>query len=133
MEEFGNKINIRVKTSINKTENIEKITNAVENIVKIKYITTDMEIIGTTDNYRELKNLYEVFRNKQTTHIARKVLLKNLQENTSQILFNKQAAAVNSIVICDKMNESPLGPIIMEIETTDIEEFIDWFVPKHTT
>ena len=57
--------------------------------------------------------------------------IRDSKDNVSKILFNKQAAAINSIVICEKTNESPLGPIVMEINTEDIEEFIDWFVPRH--
>ena len=45
---------------------------------------------GSTDDFNKLKNLYEIFRNKQTTHIARKVLLRNSNNNVSKILFNRK-------------------------------------------
>jgi len=130
MIEFKNKIEIRIKTTLNKTEDVKKIINAIENIIEVNCEVSDTDIKGSTDDFNKLKNLYEIFRNKQTTHIARKVLLRNSKDNVSKILFNKQAAAINSIVICEKTNESPLGPIVMEINTEDIEEFIDWFVPR---
>lgn len=131
MIEFENKIEIRIKTTLNKTEDVKKIINAIKNIVEVNCEVSDTDIKGSTDDFNKLNNLYEIFRNKQTTHIARKVLLRNSKDNVSKILFNKQAAAINSIVICEKTNESPLGPIVMEINTEDIEEFIDWFVPRH--
>tara|TARA_B100000029_G_scaffold324890_1_gene317356 strand:+ start:82838 stop:83239 length:402 start_codon:yes stop_codon:yes gene_type:complete len=131
MIEFSNDIEINIKSRLNKTENVETVLNAIENIMKIECEISDSDIIGSTKDYNKLKNLYNAFRNKQTTHIARKVLFRNSKNNSSRILFNKQAAVVNSIVICEKTNESPLGPILMEIKTEDIEEFIDWFVPKH--
>ena len=131
MIEFENKIEIRIKTTLNKTEDVKKIINAIKNIVEVNCEVSDTDIKGSTDDFNKLKNLYEIFRNKQTMHIARKVLLRNSKDNVSKILFNKQAAAINSIVICEKTNESPLGPIVMEINTEDIEEFIDWFVPRH--
>ena len=131
MIEFENKIEIRIKTTLNKTEDVKKIINAIKNIVEVNCEVSDTDIKGSTDDFNKLKNLYEIFRNKQTTHIARKVLLRNSKDNVSKILFNKQAAAINSIVICEKTNESPLGPIVMEINTENIEEFIDWFVPRH--
>ena len=109
----------------------KKIIKAIENIIEVSCEITNIGINGSTNDFNKLKNLYEIFRNKQTTHIARKVLLRNSKDNISRILFNKQAAVVNSIVICEKTNESPLGPIVMEIKTENIEEFIDWFVPKH--
>ena len=131
MIEFEDKIEIRIKTTLNRTEDVKKIINAIENIVEVDCKVSDADIKGSTDDFNKLKNLYEIFRNKQTTHIARKVLLRNSKDNVSKILFNKQAAAINSIVICEKANESPLGPIVMEINTENIEEFIDWFVPRH--
>ena len=130
MIEFKNKIEIRIKTTLNKTEDVKKIINAIENIIEVNCEVSDTDIKGSTDDFNKLKNLYEIFRNKQTTHIARKVLLRNSKDNVSKILFNKQAAAINSIVICEKVKESPLGPIVMDINTEDVEEFIDWFVPR---
>ena len=130
MIEFENKIEIRIKTTLNKTEDVKKIINAIKNIVEVNCEVSDTDIKGSTDDFNKLKNLYEIFRNKQTTHIARKVLLRNSKDNVSKILFNKQAPAINSIVICEKVNESPLGPIVMDINTEDVEEFIDWFVPR---
>ena len=131
MIEFNNNIEIKISTTINKTEDVKKIIKAIENIIEVSCEITNIGINGSTNDFNKLKNLYEIFRNKQTTHIARKVLLRNSKDNISRILFNKQAAVVNSIVICEKTNESPLGPIVMEIKTENIEEFIDWFVPKH--
>ena len=131
MIEFKNKIEIKIKTTLNKTEDVKIIISAIENIVKVNCEISKDGVNGSTDDFNKLKNLYEIFRNKQTAHIARKVLLSNSKNNVSKILFNKQTAAINSIVICEKANESPLGPIVMEINTENIEEFIDWFVPRH--
>ena len=114
MIEFNNKIEIKISTTINKTEDVKKIIKAIENIIEVSCEITNIGINGSTNDFNKLKNLYEIFRNKQTTHIARKVLLRNSKDNISRILFNKQAAVVNSIVICEKTNESPLGPIVME-------------------
>lgn len=38
---------------------------------------------------------------------------------------------INSLVICENENESPLGPIKVEIHSNNIAKFIDWFAPKH--
>ena len=91
MIEFKNKIEIRIKTTLNKTEDVKKIINAIENIIEVNCEVSDTDIKGSTDDFNKLKNLYEIFRNKQTTHIARKVLLRNSKDNVSKILFNELA------------------------------------------
>ena len=133
MEELQDNIKITIKTEMNKTEDKNDLIYAMTNIVDIDYDVKDKEIIGKSTDYKKLMNLYDRLRNKQTTHIARKVLMRNSEKDMTYILFNKQAAAIDSIVICENSKESPLGPIFMKIKTENILEFIDWFVPRYKT
>ena len=133
MEELQDNIKITIKTELNKTEDKNDLIYAMTNIVDIDYDVRDKEIIGKSTDYKKLMNLYDRLRNKQTTHIARKVLMRNSEKDMTYILFNKQAAAIDSIVICENSKESPLGPIFMKIKTENILEFIDWFVPRYKT
>jgi predicted RNA binding protein with dsRBD fold (UPF0201 family) len=115
MEELQDNIKITIKTELNKTEDKTNLIDAMANIVDIDYDVRGKEIIGKFTDYKKLMNLYDTLRNRQTTHIARKVLMRN------------------SIVICENSKESPLGPIFMKIKTENILEFIDWFVPRYKT
>ncbi len=133
MEKLQDNIKITIKTELNKTENKNNLINAMTNIVDIDYDVKNKEIIGKSTDYKKLMNLHDRLRNKQTTHIARKVLMRNSDKDMTYILFNKQAAAIDSIVICENSKESPLGPIFMKIKAENILEFIDWFVPRHKT
>ena len=133
MEELQDNIKITIKTELNKTEDKTNLIDAMANIVDIDYDVRGKEIIGKFTDYKKLMNLYDTLRNRQTTHIARKVLMRNSEKDMTYILFNKQAAAIDSIVICENSKESPLGPIFMKIKTENILEFIDWFVPRHKT
>ena len=133
MEELQDNIKITIKTELNKTEDKNDLIYAMTNIVDIDYDVKNKEIIGKSTNYKKLINLHDRLRNKQTTHIARKVLMRNSEKDMTYILFNKQAAAIDSIVICENSKESPLGPIFMKIKTENILEFIDWFVPRYKT
>ena len=133
MEKLQDNIKITIKTELNKTENKNNLINAMTNIVNIDYDVKNKEIIGKSTDYKKLMNLHDRLRNKQTTHIARKVLMRNSDKDMTYILFNKQAAAIDSIVICENSKESPLGPIFMKIKAENILEFIDWFVPRHKT
>ncbi|MGE4595575.1 MAG: RNA-binding domain-containing protein, partial [Nitrososphaerales archaeon] len=108
MEELQDNIKITIKTELNKTEDKNDLIYAMTNIVDIDYDVKDKEIIGKSTDYKKLMNLYDRLRNKQTTHIARKVLMRNSEKDMTYILFNKQAAAIDSIVICENSKESPL-------------------------
>ena len=106
MEELQDNIKITIKTELNKTENKNDLINAMTNIIDIDYDVKNKEIIGKSTNYKKLINLHDRLRNKQTTHIARKVLMRNSDEDMTYILFNKQAAAIDSIVICENYSQS---------------------------
>ena len=127
MEELQDNIKITIKTELNKTEDKTNLIDAMANIVDIDYDVRGKEIIGKFTDYKKLMNLYDTLRNRQTTH------MRNSEKDMTYILFNKQAAAINSIVICENSKESPLGPIFMKIKTENILEFIDWFVPRYKT
>ena len=64
--------------------------------------------------------------------IYRKRLRRNMDENRSWFLLNKQAAYVGQlqkVALCDEEDDSPLGTIRIMIKSSDLEDLIDWFVP----
>ena len=58
------------------------------------------------------------------------MLKRNVTNNSTRILYNKQAAYVKSLAICENENESSLGPITITITSDSIINFIDWIAPK---
>ena len=44
--------------------------------------------------------------------------------------LNKQAAFVEKIAICEKADESPLGPIKVILTSVYIDKIIDWIVSR---
>ncbi len=131
MQQFNNKIRIAIYAKKNNSEDKNKIFIALSNIIKLDYNTVNNIIKAETSDYKLLEDVYKILLSKQSIHIARKNLLKNVKNNSTYILFNKQAAMINSLVICENENESPLGPIKVEIQSDNITKFIDWFAPKH--
>ncbi len=47
---------------------------------------------------------------------------------TTWFYLNKQAAFVEKIAICEKSDESPLGPIKVIITSPNIDGIIDWII-----
>lgn len=119
-------------TKKNKTEDAERILQALKNVIDMEYSVENDRIIGKTDSYKDLETIYNRIRDKQIIPVVRRLLRKNAKNNKTRVYINKQAAFVNNIVFCDRADESPLGPIVVTIKTNNVEEFIDWISPRHT-
>ena len=92
MQQFNNKIRIAIHTKKNNSEDKNKIFIALSNIIELDYNTANNTIKAETSDYKLLENIYKILLSKQSIHIARKSLLKNVKNNSTYILFNKQAA-----------------------------------------
>ncbi len=64
----------------------------------------------------------------RTQRIYRRALEKNLENNSTWFYLNKQAAFAEKIAICEKSEESPLGPIKVILTSQNIDRIIDWLI-----
>ena len=116
--------------AINPSEDIDKIRTAVSNVL----IDMDEKIVGNSliansNNYESLSKIYEIVRAKNITKAYRRNLRQNIVDDSTWFYLNKQAAFANVIALCDEDNQSPLGPIKIVIQSKNIRDVIDWFVP----
>lgn len=126
---------IVVETIVNSTEDEKKVLMALKNIVqgsyKIELRRGRKYLKVEVSDVKSLEPLYRRLREQMILETARMILLKNLKDNKLIFYLNKQAAYMNNINFCEDEDESPLGPIIVEIEGDKIRELIDWLTP-HT-
>lgn len=116
--------------AINPSEDIDKIRTAVSNVL----IDMDEKIVGNSliansNNYESLSKIYEIIRAKNIKKAYRRNLRQNIVDDSTWFYLNKQAAFANVIALCDEDNQSPLGPIKIVIQSKNIRDVIDWFVP----
>jgi len=116
--------------AINPSENIDKIRTAVSNV----RIDMDEKIVGNSliansKNYESLSKIYEIIRAKNIKKVYRRNLRQNIVDDSTWFYLNKQAAFANVIALCNKDNQSPLGPIKIVIQSKNIRDVIDWIVP----
>jgi len=116
--------------AINPSENIDKIRTAISNVL----IDMDEKIVGNSliansNNYESLSKIYEIIRAKNIKKVYRRNLRQNIVDDSTWFYLNKQAAFANVIALCDEDNQSPLGPIKIVIQSKNIRDVIDWFVP----
>ena len=115
--------------TINTSEDVNKIRTAVSNIL----IDMDEKIAGdslvvNSSNYESLTRIYETMRSRKSKSAYRRLLMRNMANNSTWFYLNKQAAFANVIALCDEAGESPLGPIKVVLHSKNIEDVIDWLV-----
>ena len=117
--------------SVNSSEDPNKIKKAISNIFPYSTLETEMfSISAQSKDLKSLEKIYEIIHTKQSQKIYRRNLEKNLENNTTWFYLNKQAAFVEKIAICEKADESPLGPIKVILTSSNIDEIIDWIASR---
>ena len=123
---------IEMVCSINSSEDPEKIQKAISNIFPYSTIKTENFSLNSQSNdLKSLEKIYETIHTKQSQKIYKRNLEKNLENDTTWFYLNKQAAFVEKIAICEKADESPLGPIKVILTSSYIDRIIDWIVSRY--
>ena len=123
------KCQILIHASVNLSEDPEKVKHAVSNVLPYANVNVEEFFVkAESDDITSLEKIYETIRSKQSQNIYRRNLEQNRDNDTTWFYLNKQAAYVGKIAICKDEDESPLGPIKVSLESSNIDELIDWFV-----
>ena len=118
---------IEIVCPVTLSEDSDKVIQAVSNIFPYSTINNEnFSIKAQSNELRSLEKIYEsiVFTRSQKSYTRN--LENNLDGNTTWFLLNKQAAFVDQAVICDEAEESPLGPIKVILNSSNIDGIIDW-------
>ena len=89
---------------------------------------TDDSLVANSNNYESLTRVYETMRSRKSKSAYRRLLMRNMTNNSTWFYLNKQAAFANVIALCDEADESPLGPIKVVLHSKNIEDVINWLV-----
>ena len=120
---------IEMFCTVNPSESIEKIEQAISNIFPYAIINNnDVSINSHSKELRSFEKIYQFIHNNKLQKIYLRSLEDNLQDDTTWFYLNKQAAFVEQIAICEESNESPLGPIKVTLTSSNIDAIIDWIV-----
>jgi uncharacterized protein len=120
---------IEMFSSVNFSEDPDKIKTAISNIFPYSTIKTEnYSISATSKELRSFEKIYETIHNNRFQKVFGRNLEKNLADTTTWFYLNKQAAFVERIVICEQAEESPLGPIKVTLTSSNIDGIIDWII-----
>ena len=120
---------IEVFCSVNPSEDPKKIERAISNVFTYSTINSkNFSVSAQSQDLKSLEKIYETIHTKRSQKIYRRNLEKNLENDTTWFYLNKQAAFVEKIAICEKSDESPLGPIKVTLTSSNIDGIIDWII-----
>jgi uncharacterized protein len=122
---------VRAETPLNPSEDFEKVSNAIRNVMDDCYIDFKHgRIFGRSIGSESLRTIYEHVRSKAALGVLRKALLNNRIADATWFLLNKQAATAGVVVIVENKEESSLGAIKVTIESDELDTVIEWLAPK---
>jgi uncharacterized protein len=122
---------VRAETPLNPSEDLEKVSTAVNNVVDDCLIESKHgKVIGRSIGSEALNTIYEHVRSKAVLGVLRKALLTNRIADATWFLLNKQAAAAETVAFIENKEESPLGAIKVIIESDELDMVIEWLAPR---
>ena len=120
---------IEMFSNVNPSEDEEKIRISILNIFPYsKFTFKKPPLKAESTDISSLEKIYEAIHSKQSQKTYKRNLENNLESNSTWFYLNKQAAFVNKIVICDELDESPLGPIRVVLTSKQIDRLIEWLI-----
>ncbi len=130
-----NDIIVNIEVEVNKTEDTEKVKQAVQNIFgavtfDVKPKTWGQLLKAQTRGTEGLTKLVNMLKRAQILAAARKVLRSGTDETSITFYLNKQVAYAGHVSFSEQTAESPLGPIKVVINANDPQKLVDWLTPR---
>ncbi|MGC8599440.1 MAG: RNA-binding domain-containing protein [Nitrososphaeria archaeon] len=117
-----------ISARVNPSEDPEKVKKAIINLTDPKdEIKVEMmqDIIKVEAGEPTLKKLLQAIKDKDMTYLMLRLLNENKKGDRFFLMLNKQAAFISRVVMCDDPQESPLGPITIELDNESIKYVIN--------
>lgn len=112
-----------VETEVKFTEDKEKVLRALKNIFpSINFLESGSTLKGESEDPTSLERFKELLRKQAIRDASRVHLMSRIEGNVLRFMLNKQAAFCGKVNFTD--GESPLGPIVVTIESENLVELI---------
>jgi predicted RNA binding protein with dsRBD fold (UPF0201 family) len=124
-------VTLYVEAEINPTETEDRVKQAVENMfgpmkTQMKPLRKGSILKAEAKGQEALIKLRNLLQREHIRAAARTVLLHGTERNSVNFCLNKQVAYVGHVSFATEPNESPLGPIKVEIKTGDPRKIIEY-------
>ncbi|MFX1533032.1 MAG: RNA-binding domain-containing protein [Promethearchaeota archaeon] len=123
---------LTISAEINPSEDPEKVKSAILRIFPgVEISVRGKCVLGETTNPVVMENLHQLLLRQQILDAARRIFKEGITGSERiNFMIHRQAAAVGRLSFVSSMDESPLGPIEVQVYHTDILGFIDHVAPK---
>ena len=113
-------LRVRIETACRPTETLDAVSTALRNLFPdLRIESQEDRLTGTTES---LERLRERIRDQRIRDTARRQFLAGRRGDRTVVSLNKQAAFVG---VVNFAAGSPLGDIVVEIESDDLAAVID--------
>ena len=128
-------VTVIVESDILPTEDESKVERAVRNIFPLIEIRLEenngKRIKAYAKGLKILSELHNLLKRNRIRAAARSIMMRSISASSITVALNKQAAYAGHVSFTTDPNESPLGTIILTIQSPNPQEVIDWLVkPK---
>jgi predicted RNA binding protein with dsRBD fold (UPF0201 family) len=128
-------VTVIIESDILPTEDEFKVERAVRNIFPLIEIRLEenkgRRIKGQAQGLKVLSEFRSLLKRNNIRAAARSIMLTSISASNMTVALNKQAAYAGHVSFTADPNESPLGPIILIIQSPKLQKVIDWLVqPK---
>jgi hypothetical protein len=122
-------VKLRVEAEVRPTEVKEKVEAALKKIFPTLELRQEGSfLVGEATEVSVLSRLHQLLRLQTILDSTRSVMLAGREGNQISFTLNKQAAFVGRVSFTGE--ESPLGPIAVNLEAHDTEKLIDYLAPR---
>jgi len=128
------RVKLRIEARIYPTEDEEKVSRAVKNVVgevDLKSITLKHGLIlrAEGEGVESLSFLRKKLQSERIRDAARALFLRSIEDKRIGFSLNKQAAYAGHVSF-SPASQTPLGPIAVEIECDDPKAVVEWLTRK---
>lgn len=123
------RLKVVAKASLARSEDPAKVKVAVTNVLGEGHYTLEEDshwVTATSEDSACLGRLHDQLRDRHVRAAARKLLIAGREGNRSTMMLNRQAAHAGVLALCGSEGESPLGPILLTIESDQLDSIIEW-------
>ena len=123
------KCKMMARAKVNPTEDMDKVIKAISNIFKFDELEIGDGYVIVTGESESLLDLRESLKIRKIRTTAQRIFLNGTEGDKIIFSLNKQAALVSTPNFVDR-EMSVLGEIDVNIQTDNIERFIEWMTAK---
>ena len=123
------KCKMMARAKVNPTEDMDKVIKAISNIFKFDELEIGDGYVIVTGERESLLDLRESLKIRKIRTTAQRMFLNGIEGDKIIFSLSKQAALVSTPNFVDR-EISVLGEIDVNIQTDNIERFIEWMTAK---